>query len=76
MQLSCREPHVKLYIDMKFTAIYDTEKMKDVEYYFSAKDLDHAINFCKIKFSSTIKILVNEDTNKKYQNNNGNWVER
>lgn len=36
---------------INFTAIYDTESMQGLEYAFTAKDLAHAIDYCKWKFS-------------------------
>ena len=37
---------------MEFTAVYNTEKLRGVEYYFTAKDIDSAIRFCLAKFSA------------------------
>lgn len=40
-----------------FTAIYSTEFHKDINYSFQAKDMASAIEYCKQKFSVTVKIV-------------------
>ena len=43
-----------------YTAIYSTEKIKNIEYSFKAKNMSQAIKFRKEKFSAKrVKIIEN-----------------
>ena len=46
----------------KYTAIYDTEKMKNVCYSTRAKDLEHALKFFRSYISSPIKKIIQSST--------------
>ena len=46
----------------KYTAIYDTETMKNVCYSTRAKDLEHALKFFRSYISSPIKKLIHSST--------------
>ena len=46
----------------KFTAIYDTETMKNVGYSTRAKDLEHALKFLRSYISSPIKKVIHSST--------------
>jgi hypothetical protein len=50
-----------------FTAIYSTETYKDINYAFQAKDMECAIEYCKWKFSVTVKIVCENEDARKYE---------
>lgn len=41
-----------------YTAVYDTEKLKDVHYSFKSENLDRAIDFCKFKFNIPVHTII------------------
>lgn len=55
---------------MEFTAIYDTRVMKGVEYYFYAKDIEAAKEFCKHKFNAKNIVIRNEETKEEIEYEN------
>lgn len=40
-----------------FTSKYSTENIQNVEYYFKSLDMEHAIEYCKFKFSVPIESI-------------------
>lgn len=46
---------------MKFTAVYNTESMKCIEYSFEAKSNEDAVRYCKSKFSVKDIFLISHD---------------
>ena len=46
---------------MEFTAVYNTEAMKGVEYSFKADSIEQAKAFCRFKFSSKDILIINHD---------------
>lgn len=47
---------------MEYTAIYDTAKLRGVEFAFEAASDAAAVEFCTAKFEKGIKIALVEDT--------------
>ena len=46
----------------EYTAIYDTEKLRGIEYAFTASDDAAAVEFCNGKFAKGVNIALIEDT--------------
>ena len=48
---------------MEFTAIYNTEAMKGIEYSFKSDSVKEAKYFCHFKFSAKDIVIINHDDN-------------
>lgn len=48
----------------EYTAIYDTAKLRGIEYAFTASDDAAAVEFCGRKFMKGINITLIEDTSR------------
>lgn len=60
---------------MEFTAIFKTNKLECVEYFFEAKDSNAAIEFCKWKFSAIdICLLCHDDVSFAYLGNHDECI--
>ena len=46
---------------MEFTAVYNTESMKGVEYSFKADSVEQAKAFCRYKFSAKDIVIISHD---------------
>ena len=49
-----------------YTAIYSTEKLKNIQYSFCAENLERAKDFCKYKFSVPVENIICHSINHKY----------
>lgn len=49
---------------MEYTAIYDTAKLRGIEYAFEAANDAAAVKFCSGKFAKGVNITLIEDTGK------------
>lgn len=48
---------------MEFTAVYNTEALKGIEYSFKAESVEKAEAFCRYKFSVKDIVIINHDDN-------------
>lgn len=46
---------------MEFTAVYNTEAMKCIEYSFKADSIEQAKAFCRYKFSVKDVVIISHD---------------
>ncbi len=46
-----------------YTAIYDTETLQNVHYYFNAENMEEAKEFCKGYFNVKVKQIIEHNEN-------------